>query len=157
MELFTKTIDAQTLTRVIQNLFRVKEVNTSYHDGNGSLIMLNFSFDYREVTIFLHTSSERYGFVGSLMSIQVKNFHKNEELPGKIIRKLANTLGGIMVEFPSDQSEEEGETSEGFQPPGADSTWILNELLISGVEDSEISQVLEELKNKKELIRKSDA
>lgn len=154
MELFTKVVDTRDLIMIIREKLRIDKVSTTVFDNIPSMNWIDLQYEGLKFTIHHHIIVKRYGFEGSLISINqigYKGTDMERATHEKLLRKFATSLGGIMEFFGSN------ENLEGVEAPGTEnSEFILRELLLSGESDEEISDLLEKYRQKRELIKKSN-
>lgn len=156
MELFTKIIETKLLIVIIENQLFVpfKEITTIVFKEIPDMNWITFRFKGLDFEVHHHTQASRFGFEGSVINLRQKNFKGSEEdikVHEEIMKKFANTLGGIM------DTTGGGESLEGYEAEAqSNSFYVVQKLVLKGIKEEDIVEALEELEQQKDLIKKSN-
>lgn len=157
MELFTKSITSTALVTILQSQLGVDPSTIMINVSGQTPSMAIFLFPYEGslIRVFHHSNISLYSFEGSLLKFEVQESSQTrnvlEDL-SNVMTCIVNSLGGIFNEFGDDES------LIGIDSPGtSNSKFILEQLYLKGFKDEDIADVLEELEEGRELLRKSNA
>jgi hypothetical protein len=157
MTLFTQAISTESLKTIIENQFWVKRSNieTITHRETPDMNVLHFHYQNRKFILHHHLSASYYGFDGALLSLGIEKFNGENDSDRNLLHKtlsiFATSLGGLV------DTVGNGEDLQSFSKPGSQSSeFMLKQLFLKGFKDDEILEVLEELEQRKDLIKKSN-
>ena len=151
MEIFSNTLEINELKTILREQLGVNTSEVVVFPQTPSMTWVEFFVNNIPLRIIYHQQVERYGFKGSLTKVEInskiRSYQESDQETLELVsNSIVQSVGGIIIHYGAD------DCLEGFDRPGAsDSTFILKQLHLHGVEDEEISNVLESLLNKNKI------
>jgi len=144
MEIFHSSFKTRDIIYCLEKTMQAKHVETQVFKDTPDMMFIYLIIDLVAVKIIFFNGVDRYSFRGNLIKIETKN----EELSDLIKDKITKSLGGIVSL---------GDYTECFDKPSVDnSEFLLNRLLLKGIDEQSICDHLENLNKKLKEEKKND-